>query len=707
MLIIGGAIRRSEVAVAAGALGLAGIAIARGDAGAEARCGEVVAARREWVADLEDAAAPGAYVRARLAAGGCTARARVSVERGVAPGGARVRIVGDPTPGAGALLVRRALVLGAERGPLLVRWRAAARSVIDRTFGADAPLVKALLVADTRDIPPDVRDRYAAAGVVHLLSISGLHVAIIASAAQLLFGLIQLPPRAASVAAILTTAVYIAVIGAPAPALRSGVMLGVAALAGLAQRPTSPWAVLALGALVPLIQPATVLDLGYQLSVAGMAAIIASGALARRLIAPRLEGWQRWLAANVAASVMAGLVTAPLVAWTFGRVSLVAPLTNLVATPLLAIAQPMLFLAFLLTPFPPAARFVADAVHPVLAAFDLVARAGADVPWASVPVAPSLAASILAGVVASAILVACVSRFPGRSMLVATAGLALLAWSPVADGGAGEVELHVIDVGQGDALAVRTPANRWVVVDAGRRWRGGDAGRATVIPHLRRRGGPVELFVVSHPHDDHVGGAATLLQGVRPRAMWDAAYVGTSDAYRESLVIARDRDIPWRRVHPGDSLVLDGVVFTVLAPDSAWTAALRDPNEASTVVRVRYGDRRFLLTGDAEAGEEAWLIASGADLAADVLKVAHHGSPTSTTAAFLAAVRPRVALISVGAGNSYGHPGPRVMADLANAGALVVRTDRSGSVVVRSDGRSLVIDAEGETWVLSAGSPPA
>jgi competence protein ComEC len=692
--------------VAVGALGFAGIAIARGDAATATACGDVLSARREWLADLEDAAAPGAYVRATLTVGGCVARARISVDRGTAPAGARVRLAGDPMPGAGPLLVRRAHILAEGRGPILTRWRAAARSAVDRTFGEDAPLARALLVADTRGIPFDVRDRYAAAGVVHLLSISGLHVAIIASAAQLLFSLARLSPRAASISALATTAVYIAVIGAPAPALRSGTMLGIAAFSRLVQRPTSPWAVLALGALAPLVQPATVLDLGYQLSVAGMAAIIASGAVARRAIVPRLDGWRRWLAANLVTSVLAGLVTAPLVAWTFGRVSLVAPLSNLVATPILAIAQPMLFLALLLAPVPSAARFVADAVHPLLAAFDHVARIGSDLPMAALPIAPSFVDAVIAAAVATAVVVACVSRFPARAIAVAASGMAFLMWSPLAERGRGEVELHMLDVGQGDALAVRTPANRWIVVDAGRRWTGGDAGRATVIPYLRRRGGPVELFVISHPHDDHIGGAATVLRALRPRAIWDAAYAGTSDAYRETLLVARDRDIPWRRVHPHDSLVIDGVVFTVLAPDSAWTASLRDPNEASTILRVRFGVRRFLLTGDAEAGEEAWLVASGADLAADVLKVAHHGSRTSTTTAFLEAVRPRVALISVGAGNTYGHPGPQVVSDLADVGALVVRSDHSGNVVVRSDGRSLVIDAEGETWVLSAGSPP-
>jgi competence protein ComEC len=158
-------------------------------------------------------------------------------------------------------------------------------------------------------------------------------------------------------------------------------------------------------------------------------------------------------------------------------------------------------------------------------------------------------------------------------------------------------------------------------------------------------------------------------------------------------------------VHPGDSLVVDGVVVSFLAPDSSWTASLTDPNLASTVAVARFGAVRFLLVGDAEAPEEQWLLAhaGAAALRADVLKVGHHGSRTSSTPAFLDAVRPRVALVSVGAANDYGHPSAEVMSALAARGADVLRTDRLGPVVVRTDGRSLTITAGGETWSVGEG----
>jgi competence protein ComEC len=147
---------------------------------------------------------------------------------------------------------------------------------------------------------------------------------------------------------------------------------------------------------------------------------------------------------------------------------------------------------------------------------------------------------------------------------------------------------------------------------------------------------------------------------------------------------------------------VDGVLLRFLAPDSAWTASLDDPNEASTIVLVEYGTTRFLFMGDAERAEERWLIDHAFnDLRADVLKIGHHGSSTSSTDEFLAAVQPSLAVISVGADNLYGHPSADVLASLSRIGARTVRTDVSGTIVIRSDGRRLTYEAGGETWDIS------
>jgi competence protein ComEC len=657
-----------------------------------------------------DAIAPGAFVRGEtrsIAGIACSAPITVAVRRGSVRAGGEALVLGSASETRGRIFVRSASVRPGRDRDALVSFRAHLGRGLDRAFGSNAALARALLIADTRSLDPAVRDRYAAAGLVHMLSISGLHVAIIALAVELLCRAARLPPRAASLTTMALVALYVAVIGAPAPAVRSAVMLGVTALSRLVQRNTSPWASLAIGGGAPLVSPRTVHDLGWQLSVLGMAGLVASGALARRWIGKERGSWRGQIAAALLASIVASLVTGPLVAWHFGPLSLVAPLANLVAAPLVAVLQPTLFLALAFTALPSVERFVADAASPMLWALDVVATSAARVPYASVDVSPSLVAAAMALACAIALIVACVARHAGRSLVVGVGSLAAMAWLPLAPVRMRGVELHMIDVGQGDAVALRTPRGRWILVDAGRAWRGGDAGRATVIPYVRRHGGPVAAFVLSHPHADHAGGAATLLRSLRPDVFWDGAYVGTSETYRDALVAAAASGIAWERVRPGSRRVIDDIELEFLAPDSAWSRALADPNEASVVVRARYGAVRFLLVGDAEREEEGWLLTRDSlALRAEVLKVGHHGSATSTTARFLRAVQPAIALVSVGAGNTYGHPSTQVLASLAAQGATVLRTDRLGSIVVRTDGRTLEIQARGERWASSHASEP-
>ncbi len=659
-----------------------------------------------WSVRLDGAASPGAFLRGSLDADHCRVRVAIAVRGGEAAAGALVRVTRAEVTGSDReLLLREARITETAAPGPLARWRARVGGTLDRRFGTDAPMVRALLIADTRGLSPELRERYADAGLVHLLSISGLHVAIVGGALLLLFQAARFSLTLASAAAVGTVVIYVLAIGAPAPAVRSATLFAATALTRALQRPVSPWGIFALGAAVPLIEPRTVLDLGWQLSVSGYAAVIASARLARRL-PEQWRGWRAHLVRELVAGTLTTAATAPLVAWHFGRLSLVAPLSNLAAGPIVTLLQPTLFLA-MLVPEVPGAGLVSDAARPLLRAMDATAGAAAALPGASVTVAPTLVGAVLAGAGVIALLVAAWSREWIRPLTLSVACVAVLAWVPDRVTGASTTaELHLLDVGQGDAIAIRTPRGRWILVDAGRAWRSGDAGRATVIPYLRRVGGPLALVVLTHPHADHIGGIASVLRALRPEELRDAAFVERSPLYRELLATAGEVGTRWQRVRPGEVLDVDGVAVEFLAPDSAWTASLTDPNEASTVVRVRHGGVRFLLTGDAERREEEWLLErASASLGAEVLKLAHHGSSTSSTDAFLDAVTPRVALVSVGAGNAYGHPSPAVMRRLADRGALILRTDQLGTVVLRSNGLDLEVEAAGHRWRVARALP--
>lgn len=684
------------------------------------RCVAAARVATEWRVRIAREASPSTFVPgvlegagttggpAMASAVGCHIRVAVAVRSGEAAAGSLVRVTrAELSEGDRGLLLRDAVLTPVEPPGPLARWRNRVAAGIERRFGADAGVAKALLIADTEGLTPELRERYADAGLVHILSISGLHVGIIGAALLLLVEAARLPATAGRLGALAVVACYVLAIGAPAAAVRSAALFAAVTATRLVQRPTSPWATFALGALVPLLAPRTVLDLGWQLSVTGYAGLIAAGRLARRALPARWRGWKASVSRELIAGALTTAATAPLVAWHFGRLSVIAVVSNLGAGPIVALLQPTLFLA-MLAPGDALGRFVADAARPMLRALDAVAALAAGVPGAALTVAPTLLATIAAALGATAVIVAAWARHWRPWATVAIACVALLAWLPQLPlGTTPALEVHLIDVGQGDAIALRTPAGRWVLVDAGRSWSSGDAGRATVIPYLRRRGGSLALFVLTHPHADHIGGAASIVEGLRPAAIRDAAFVAASGDYRRLLGAAERRRIPWARVQPGEKLTLDGVSFEFLAPDSAWTASLADPNEASTVLRVQYGARSVLLTGDAEGGLEEWLLSSArAALDVDVLKVAHHGSNTSTGTDFLEAVSPRVALVSVGRDNSYGHPDPDVMRRLLDAGATVLRTDQLGSVVLRTDGVAWDAQAAGQRWALREDPPP-
>ncbi len=689
--------RRYGFAAAAVALGLATAAWCVRE---DLACVQDIARTQGALVRLRTAIAPGARATGTLISGTCGVRVAIRARAGHAPSGALVQVRGRPKITPRGVDFSDALAITV-RGPgTLERMRAATGRVLDTLYQRRAALARALVIADDHDVDREIREQFADAGIVHMLSVSGLHVAILGEGVALLFGMARLSRRRVHIATILTVLIYVAVIGAPSPAVRSAAMLAASRFAQLRQRPTSDWAALALGALLPLVNPREVTALGYQLSVAGMAALLASGRLMRRMGA-RGGGRLGALGRECATTVIATAVSAPMVASAFGRLSLVAPITNLLVAPLFGLLQPALFLSLLVSPVRLLAHLVADGASLLMDLVTAIATFGAKVPGSVLVVAPSLPVTLALSVAAAGIVVACAARYWARPALVAVGGACLAAWLPFLPHVSGALELHMLDVGQGDAIALRTPHGRWIVVDAGPAWQRGNAGESTVVPYLERRGGDVALFALSHPHADHVGGAAAVISRMRSAEMWDAARVFGGERYAAALESARTNSIAWIRVRPGLTRDIDGVSFQVLAPDSVWTATRDDPNTSSVVLLVSYGQVRLLLTGDAEQEEEGWLLEKYPEaLSADVLKVGHHGSSTSSTEAFLEAVHPRLALISVGTKNRYGHPSPDVLRRLDALDVDVLRTDQDGGIVVRTDGSRIWVSAREQRWLL-------
>jgi competence protein ComEC len=250
-----------------------------------------------------------------------------------------------------------------------------------------------------------------------------------------------------------------------------------------------------------------------------------------------------------------------------------------------------------------------------------------------------------------------------------------------------------LDVGQGDAIVLQTPKGHVMVVDTGRATPEDDMGRRVVLPFLRAQGvNRVDALVLTHPDIDHIGGAISLLQRITVRYLLLPPSTSDDPLYRHIQEAAERRRIPVRTLARGERIEFsDGVAAEVLHPSVRSAFEQHPDNNASLVLRLRYGRTSLLLTGDTEEEAERDMLRAGENVRADVLKLGHHGSLTSSSESFLEAVRPQVAIVSAGRGNVYGHPHPEILARLEARHIRLFRTDRNGAITIVSDGREMKI----------------
>jgi competence protein ComEC len=572
----------------------------------------------------------------------------------------------------------------ASPGVLVERVRAALRARIQdalagRTY---AGVIVALVIGDQRGIDQADWQVFNRTGIGHLISISGLHITMIAGLAawavsalwrRSFFTAARLPlllpaQKAAALAGAIVALLYVLLAGFGVPAQRTLYMLSVVALALWMGRLAAVSHVLcaALGVVV-LLDPWAVLWPGFWLSFGAVAVILFAGhgRVGPPPAGPRgallLAGRTQW-------AVTAGLV--PLTLLLFGQVSVVSPLANAVAIPLVSFVVTPLALAGSLTPGPPGDWLLLLA-HWAVEMLAWLLRLMAGWPGA-VWRAPAPQAWVFALGLCGTLWMLMPRGWPHR-WAGAVALLPMLVQVPDHPR-AGTFRVTAFDVGQGMALLVETARHR-LIYDTGPAYApGSDAGSRVILPYLRMRGiAALDGIVVSHSDTDHTGGALALLEGV------DAGWLASSLPDVHPIVRAARRHV---RCVAGQHWEWDGIAFDMLHPTAASYADARlKTNARSCTLRISNGHRTLLLAGDIEAAQEAALLGRARDrLRADVLLAPHHGSGTSSTLAFLQAVRPEVAIFQVGYRNRYHHPKPEVYARYGTLGVERLRTDEAGAL---------------------------
>lgn len=553
---------------------------------------------------------------------------------------------------------------------VIERLRHAARESFSARLPAEhfplAGVLVALAIGDQRAIHGDLWSIFNRTGTTHLMSISGLHITMLAA----LFGwlvsfvwrripalALRLPAQKAGLLSGCLAAIgYAFLAGFAVPAQRTLYMLLVAALAVFSGRLVAPSRILALGLLVVLLlDPWAVLAAGFWLSFGAVAALLYVG-ISR--VGESGDWWaqlRRWGGVQWAAT----LASLPILLLVFQQFSLVSPLSNALAIPVISFVVTPLVLLGTLIPWTP----ILLLAHAVMDWLMYFLTACATWPVWQAP-APPLWVAILA---ACGVAVCLLPRgFPGRLL----GGLMLLpaVFWPLEKPLAGEVWVTVLDVGQGLASLVRTREHT-LLYDPGPLYSAeSDAGQRVVVPYLRYLGiNRIDTLMVTHRDSDHAGGASSVLSGVAVGELHSSV-----------------REYGGKICGAGQSWRWDGVLFEVLHPQAdAYDLDLRS-NHVSCVLKVSAGGRSILLTSDIEAADEFALLSRNREaLAADVLLVPHHGSRTSSTEAFLAAVDAKTAVIPVGYRNRFGHPKEEVVARYRSTGATLWRTDRDGAVDIR------------------------
>jgi competence protein ComEC len=573
---------------------------------------------------------------------------------------------------------------------------------------ASAALLAGLLLGERTDLPRELDEGFRRAGVYHVLAVSGFNVVLLGAAVLALCRLARVGHRASAFVAIVVVAGFAAVVG-PEPSVLRAVVMAVLVLAALLlEREASVTNSLALAALAILVvRPGDLGDPGFQLSFAATAGIVA---------APMPRGV---LASAIAVSAAAQLAVLPITLTHFNQLSTIGVVANLGVVPLAGVATVAGLLAVGVSVLSEGAAQVGfDALWPVLLALRGVVALAAAVPGAVVhlPAPPWLAVACYAASLALGLVWwhlrderPRVGRPSGAAALVLQALAVGVATWPALSPADGRLRLVVLDVGQGDAIVLEAPDGRVLLVDAGA---GGpmrlDVGERVVAPFLWNRGHlRVAGAIVTHADADHAGGMPSIRRLFGVVGGLDADTLARGPLWIGGAMVTLVR--PWSRAGGGvpgplgDPLLLGvagrnarktsvgGSVASVVSEGSRHPAARsrRSRNDEAVVLRIEYGLASFLLASDIEAARERALVASGAPLAATVLKVAHHGSRTSSTPEFLGAVGPAIAVISAGPRNQYGHPDPGVLERLTTAGARVYRTDRDGAVIFETDGRAL------------------
>jgi competence protein ComEC len=575
--------------------------------------------------------------------------------------------------------------------------------IIDNLDSSEQALLRGLMIGERGFIAMEMRDDFAKLGVIHILAVSGLHVGFVILIFMGVSGFFRIPYWLKVLLTILALAFYACLTDLKPPVVRASVMGSLVLIATLIERKTDIYNILALAALLILLfNPMQLFQAGFQLSFMAVISIISLYPKIRQLAALKKIGDLKFLkypADLFAVSLAAFFGTLPFTLYYFNRVPSFALLANIFIIPLafcglasgIAAAVSNLLLPAL------AQQYMASAwlsLHVLIKSVSW----GAALPYASWEVY-SMNLHHMPLYFGTLFILANlnVRRFRRWSLIWLLLLVNIFVWRFVFKNDH-LFEVVFLDIGQGDAALLRLPGDKNILIDGGPRNPYYDAGQWVIEPYLKRQGiDELYALVLSHTDADHLGGFPHILRKFKVQEVWDNGVGSDTRLFREYLHLVDSLKIKRRILHTGDFLEdFDPVKMFVMHPSTGFSKSGHHNlvNEASLSLKVSVGSVDLLFIGDVESAGEAELSRFGPWLQSEVLKVAHHGSITSSSQKLIDHVNPDIAVISVGEMNKFGHPSPEVLSRYERSDSEILRTDLESAVILHCDGTKI----ERITW---------
>lgn len=554
-------------------------------------------------------------------------------------------------------------------------------------------LLVGMLLGEKSFIPSHLKEIFAEAGIMHILAVSGLHVGIIAMALLALLSMLKLPKKFKLFILILILITYASITGFRPSVLRATIMFILLIGGKLINRSRNLNISLFFAAfLILLLNPLILYDAGFLLSFIVTFFIINLSPILQGLLSKIVV----WIKNPLAVSTAAWVGIFPLSAYFFSKVSIISIVSNIFIIPLTGIAVILGFITFFIGLMSISlAGLFANLNYLVLNLITLIAKSFSSLPFAFIYVAqPSVMLIILYYLTVFFIIEIfykkTISVKIKKKAILIVLSVTLLIIIVQVFYPADNLKVNFINVGEGDCILIEAPNKINILIDGGGTPQSDfDVGNKIVIPYLRRKGiNEIDLLILTHPHLDHLEGLLPILKEFKVDMVLDSGLLCDSSEYKEFISLILEKGISYHKAKAGDNFIFsNNLEIFLLNPlyDSDFYEE-SDFNNASIVVKLFYKNANFLFTGDIEEAAEKKLLVWQNILQSDILKVAHHGSSTSTNLEFLDKVNPNIAVITVGK-NHFGHPSQKIIERLEDKNIQIYQTDEDGTVIIRTNGQ--------------------